>query len=149
MGYKRDSGMPARRSGQANRSYQDYHVRMEAFYAIAACFDAANPSVYKAVVSGLKDKDPSVQAAACRAVAELEADWKWVKWRLRFLARSKARGIQLDAIIALCVNWPEMVTNRRIREWLEENSGYWWAQALLDGKSAALLFRKPKKAYGL
>jgi hypothetical protein len=42
---------------------------------------------------------------------------------------------ELDAVIAICNNWPESVTNTNINHWLKENDGYWWAEKLLAGES--------------
>ena len=112
----------------------DYLVRMYALDAISSCFNSADSQIYKAVVKALKDEDASVRGAACRAIKRMEGNWRWVKWKLKSMIKHEAHGLQAEAILALCAHWPESTSDRRVNNWLKENSGLWWAQDLLDGK---------------
>lgn len=116
----------------------DHQVRMQAFAAISSCFDKADRQIYKCVVKGLKDRDDSVRGAACQAVGVLEHDWKWIRRKLKSMARKDVPGVQAEAILALCRQWPSCASDKQVNAWLQENSGYWWAKDLLDGKKLAI-----------
>jgi hypothetical protein len=105
---------------------QDYLARMYAFDAMAGC--QVDPStVFDAVVHGLDDDDCAVQAGACRAIASISHDWTPLEPKLFELFR---KG-HLDAVIAICKNWPHKIHDPEINGWLQKNRGYWWAENLL------------------
>jgi hypothetical protein len=67
-------------------------------------------------------------------VAKVPGDWSSIKRRLESIFARDNDAIQADAVIALCTRWPESINNPKLNSWLQENSGYWWAERLLAGE---------------
>jgi len=115
-------------------SDEDRTVRMFALDAMAQC-NADPSSVFHTVRSAFNDAAEEVQCAACRVVAALPHDWSLVEpelWRL-------FRRHSIDAVRAICNNWPERIHESEINAWLQVNRGYWWAEDYLSGISRSPL----------
>lgn len=112
---------------------KDSTARMYALDAIPFCLSETDSKVRKTVKSCLKDRDGSVRGAACRVIQKTDPDWKAVKSRLERLVKTDVHGVQLEAVLALCKQWPEMSRDPTINKWLNENKGYWWAENLING----------------
>ncbi|MBT8185070.1 MAG: hypothetical protein KJN76_09520 [Eudoraea sp.] len=115
-------------SGDSDRT-----TRMYALDAIPYCIEEIDSKIERVVRSALKSKDES-SAAACRVIQKTRHDWKGSKRRLMRLVKND----ESDAVLALCMQWPEMVHEPLVNNWLKENSGYWWAKDLLEGKSITM-----------
>ncbi|MBW2962925.1 HEAT repeat domain-containing protein [Mesonia aestuariivivens] len=109
---------------------KDSTARMYALDAIPYCINEIDSDIKKAVRTALKSKDESA-GAACRVIQKTKFDWKNTIKRLMKLVKED----NLDAVLALCIQWPEMVNEPIINKWLNNNKGYWWAKGLLNGES--------------
>lgn len=109
---------------------KDRTVRMYALDAIPHCINEIDSKIKNVVRTALKSKDESA-GAACRVIQKTTGEWKNTKKRLIRLAKND----NLEAVLAICIQWPEMVNEPLINNWLKENSGYWWAEDLLNGES--------------
>jgi len=116
---------------------------MFALDAMAQC-NADPSSVFHSVRCAFNDAAEEVQCAACRVVAALPHDWSLVEpelWRL-------FRRHSIDAVRAICNNWPDRIQESEINAWLQANRGYWWAEDYLSGISRSPLtaraMRKPE-----
>ena len=97
------------------------------------CINKIDSKIEGAIRTALKSKD-ELAGAACRVIQKTQYDWKNTKrWLFRL-----AKGNDLEAILALCIQWPEMVNEPIINKWLNDNKGYWWAEDLLNGESVKI-----------
>lgn len=108
---------------------RDPTTRMYALDAIPYCIGEIDSKIKRVVKAALKSKDESA-GAACRVIQKTGTDWKSTKTRLMKLVKRD----NLEAVLALCIQWPEIVNEPTIKKWLNDNSGYWWAENLLKGK---------------
>ena len=108
---------------------KDRTTRMYALDTIPYCIKEIDPGIKRVVETALKSKDESA-GAACRVIQKTKADWKGTKTRLMKLVKNN----NLEAVLALCVQWPEIVNEPIVNKWLKNNTGYWWAKELLKGK---------------
>ncbi|TRX59990.1 HEAT repeat domain-containing protein [Fulvivirga sp. M361] len=112
---------------------KDRTTRMYALDAIPYCIKEIDPRIKRVVKTALKSKDESA-GAACRVIQKTKTDWKSTKTRLMKLVKNN----NLEAVLALCVQWPEIVNEPTINRWLNNNTGYWWAEDLLKGEGVKM-----------
>jgi HEAT repeat protein len=103
---------------------------MYAFDALATSNAVINESLLLAVKHGLENNS----SAACRVVAQVIGDWSTIRKDLENVFESSLPSGDLDAVIALCNNWPESINAPKIKHWLKENDGYWWTEKVLAGE---------------
>lgn len=115
----------------------DSTVRMYALDAIPYCIKEIGPGIKEIVQNALGRKDESA-GAACRVIQKTETDWSDTRKILLKLVKEDAP----DAVLALCLQWPEMADDPVVNNWLKKNSGYWWAEDLLHGKSIEKLRKR-------
>ena len=108
----------------------DDTASMYAFDALAVSNPEINDELISTIQFGLKHNS----SAACRVVAKVIGDWSEIKRDIEKAFEASLPSGNLDAVIAICNNWPESVNDPEINRWLKENEGYWWTEKLLAGE---------------